>query len=358
MIKNLGFQPGIFASDYAGPYSPQWLRAQKKPIVVYGAGTYGKRVYEYLSSFEGLAGKITGFIDGAAPIDESPISLSGLPVRNPASSEIAAQNPLAILSAWDIGQISEMKNTCDKLQYESFPYQWIYLYGNPDVMTGLDLLADDESRETYRSILRFYLRQDLAEIVRTDNERMYFPSFVPVEHSRAIVDGGAYAGNSFMRFRQVFGNDLDRYYAIEPDVRILETLKTNASSHGDRVRIVNCALSDKRAVLKFARKLVGCSSLGEEGDVEVQVDTVDNIVGDDSITLIKFDIEGEELKALDGARNTIVKNKPALSICVYHMPDHLWEVPRWIKKANPDYQLFIRHHTVHQCDTVCYAIPK
>jgi FkbM family methyltransferase len=76
------------------------------------------------------------------------------------------------------------------------------------------------------------------------------------------------------------------------------------------------------------------------------------------ITYIKMDIEGAETEALKGMAQTIAKYKPKLAICIYHLPDDLWQIPEYIHSLNPDYKLYIRHHDVeYGAETVCYAIP-
>ena len=40
-----------------------------------------------------------------------------------------------------------------------------------------------------------------------------------------------------------------------------------------------------------------------------------------------MDIEGAELDALNGAKATIRKHLPKLAVCLYHVQEHLWEIP-------------------------------
>lgn len=74
------------------------------------------------------------------------------------------------------------------------------------------------------------------------------------------------------------------------------------------------------------------------------------------VDFIKMDIEGAEMAALEGARDTIHAFKPRLAISGYHEPEHLWEIPRKIAQLNPDYVLSFGHHSPMQWESVFYAV--
>ena len=68
-----------------------------------------------------------------------------------------------------------------------------------------------------------------------------------------------------------------------------------------------------------------------------------------------MDVEGAELKSLMGARETIIKNRPRLAICVYHKPEDLYEIPGYILSLVPEYKFLLRHYSSSNAETILYA---
>jgi UDP-3-O-acyl-N-acetylglucosamine deacetylase len=76
--------------------------------------------------------------------------------------------------------------------------------------------------------------------------------------------------------------------------------------------------------------------------VKVPLTTVDKLVQElqlDKVDFIKMDIEGAEVKALQGAAETLKRFKPRLSISAYHQADHPMEIPKAVNAARQDYQM-------------------
>jgi hypothetical protein len=88
----------------------------------------------------------------------------------------------------------------------------------------------------------------------------------------------------------------------------------------------------------------------------IHTDKIDDIVLDKKVSFIKMDIEGAELEALKGAKNTIQNNYPKLAIAIYHKPDDLLNIPQYILSLNRNYKFYLRHYGYNSWETILYAI--
>jgi len=118
-------------------------------------------------------------------------------------------------------------------------------------------------------------------------------------------------------------------YAIEPDPNNRRFLKRNIQTNKLNIAVSSIGAWSKMTTLKF-RSHDALSSIEGVGMIpealpflnRIKVDTIDNIVrrlGITKVHVIKMDIEGAEIEALEGARVTIIKDKPVLLIEAYHL---------------------------------------
>jgi FkbM family methyltransferase len=167
---------------------------------------------------------------------------------------------------------------------------------------------------------------EMAEIVEGDTYKYRGRT---VRAGDIVIDCGAHLG-SFVRRSLQLGARL--VVAIEPSsAKIVCMQRTFASEIAEgRVRLVQMAVwdQDDRLWLSGVPLLTNAVSPqgqqpGQDGEW-VGVTTLDKIVereGLDAVDFVKMDIEGAEVRALEGARTTIHRYRPFLAIAVEHTSD-------------------------------------
>jgi len=176
-----------------------------------------------------------------------------------------------------------------------------------------------------------------------------------------MFDWGAFDGDSvfaFVAFRGDYG--YGKIIACEPDPSTFEKLKENLRTRNVKnVVALNVGLGEEKTSLKFNAQTAVTSGFSSTGNLEIPVDTIDNIerLTGGGITIIKMDIEGFEMSALRGAEQTIIKNRPVLAISAYHKRADIFSIYWYIKSLASDYKFFFRCHRPNTTDAVLYAVP-
>lgn len=102
----------------------------------------------------------------------------------------------------------------------------------------------------------------------------------------------------------------------------------------------------------------GVGAITEEGNVEIEVDSLDHVLADEKVPFIKMDVEGSETQSLIGAKKTILEQRPILSICIYHSMEDMACIPIMLSEWLHEYRFYVRHYMLTSAETVFYAIPK
>jgi FkbM family methyltransferase len=74
-----------------------------------------------------------------------------------------------------------------------------------------------------------------------------------------------------------------------------------------------------------------------------------------NVNFIKLDIEGAELKGLQGAEQTLKTFKPKLAISAYHKKEDLFTLIQYLEGLKIGYRFYMDHFTVHGEETVLFA---
>ena len=135
---------------------------------------------------------------------------------------------------------------------------------------------------------------------------------------------------------------LARQTSLNPDAdNIVPTLAALADKGGEEVTI-----SDPSPAATVT---------GNGSGRTVKTVTIDTLAEGRRVGFIKMDIEGSEVPALLGARETIRRDKPRLAISAYHKDDDLLVLPRLIKDLRPDYRIYLDCTTGFGGEAVLYC---
>ena len=273
----------------------------------------------------------------------------------------------AIKRAMDVMQI---KNDCAVIPYYFYHGTLDYPYRNEVAKEVIqlhgaeirNLYFDDELTKKYLDII-FALREQEDQLYElsfyngTGENMAYFcdPELSP-SGDVTYIDVGAFDGDSLSPVEKYYGDKLKKYIGFEPDINSMEKLKSFIEDKGltGKASVFPYALGSDDGYIRFS--ITGSTSQeSENGDIVLEKRRFDNLeinmVGD---VMVKMDIEGAELEALNGMQNFIRTHKPYLAICIYHKEADIFDIADYIKSLYNGYRLYIRggYHLE------CWAVPE
>ncbi len=252
-------------------------------------------------------------------------------------------------------------------------YECYLLYPSPEVcgegyyarsegriLEAMRLLSDGLSLEVFARYVSMHVTGRSLRFPVSPPEEQYFPSDVLMRKGLSrYVCCGAYDGDTVGRLVGVGGGELEALACFEPDPGNFGRMLDRFNGLGrvaNEVLVSRAGVYDRRTWLRFGGGRGANSFVSEEGGDVVRMITLDEELPERfRPTLISMDVEGSELKALRGAEGTIRDHVPDLAVCVYHSPDHAWEVPLYLNGLGLGYRFYMRNYSGTANETVLYA---
>ena len=209
-------------------------------------------------------------------------------------------------------------------------------------------LADDQSRLVFDKVIEYKLSGRIGPLLecQTPEEENWK---IAVTSGMSFMDLGAYTGDTVELFSKLCGGEFLKITAVEPEARNLRKLQETAAAlfgkeaeHSEKIRLVNAVVGDSCGEIGFAHG-AGRGGAAEKGKVRpVRLMTVDRILGNERIDLIKMDLEGAEAAAIRGAEATISSYDPGIIVAAYHRIEDLFAIPQQVLRLNPHYSVYLR----------------
>lgn len=343
---------------------PLWehLKESDKPILLYGMGNGADMIIDVLQQ-TGIDYADTfasdGFVRGHSFHGKRVLSFSEAKEKY---DDFIILLTFAIHDRPTLDKIKEMAQRYE-LYSPTVPvagkglFTMDYLKENAEAFRGAyDMLCDEKSKKAFTDVLNFKISGKVDYLFDCESEKdEVYCDILKLSENETIVDLGAYDGDTIREFLAATDGRYRKIYAFEPDEKNFRKL-TRKTEVLEGLSLFNLGAWDKKEVQLFDTK-GGRNSRQELTGKEVSFDSVDNVISDE-VTFIKMDIEGAELKALEGARKTVSAYRPKLYVCAYHRNEDMFMLPFKIKELYEGYKIYFRHHPyIPAWESNFYAVP-
>lgn len=252
---------------------------------------------------------------------------------------------------------------CERASYIFEEEEDKYLFKNICMLRAND-------KEAKHNILEYTLKN----ITRIPYQYL---EYINKEKIRTVIEGGMFDGSTGVSFLYHFKN-LENLHGFEP---FYDKFKNKAYdrilSNSHKVKINKRGLYDKKDTVCFkdfgSGSNISCDNpylnlplenvfFGSKLDITGMIETIsideyvqENEIG--KVDYIKLDVEGSELKTLDGAAQTIQECRPQMTICLYHSNEDMYQIPFYLMNNLKKYTFRLGHYSSTIYETVIYAIP-
>lgn len=356
------------------------LASSADGLAIYGAGNLGRKT---LAGLRALGHEPLAFLD-ANPARHGEV-IDGCCVLSPEEGATRfGATAAVVIAVWSPGQACRHETIARKLEalgcrtvVPFIPLFWSaasqflphFRIDSPhkaklaeaQIRTAFALMADAQSQATFVEQLRWETACTVNALeVRDGASRYNEVAYCTFAEDEVFVDCGAFDGDTIQAFIDQRQGRFARIIGLEPDPASWEKLSRYVSGLPqdlrERTEIHAIASGARRETLRFECAGVG-SHASAGGSIEVQAAPLDELLANRSVSYIKMDIEGAEIDAIRGAQLTIERDRPIVAACIYHLQQHLWEIPLLLSSLFDGYRFFMRRYADEFGDVVCYAVP-
>lgn len=217
-----------------------------------------------------------------------------------------------------------------------------------ELQAAYALLADEQSRRVFSSTLNYKLSGKISYLFDCTTQRVDdIRSLLAPTQEEVYLDLGAYNGDTLKELGELTDWHWRVAVAVEPDrrsCRKLRLLAEELNARGLEVEVQEAGIWSEQGELGFSDSGGRQSTFIGAQKRTVPVTTIDAVAAERAVTLIKMDVEGAELQALAGGRQTLQKFAPKLFVAAYHYDVDLFRLPLLLHELVPEYKIYLRKH--------------
>ena len=327
------------------------LARETRPIVVYGMGNgadklidrfdkYGIKISDFFAS--------DGFVRGHF--------FHGMRVKS--FSEIKETYPDFVIVLSFASNRAEVLEMLEKIDSEHEMYvpdmpvageeyfdREFYNSHYEEILSAYSLFDDEDSKNAYANIINYKLTGKMKYLMDAYSDKDELYAELNTAEIESYVDAGAYNGDTAREAIEYFPA-LREIIAIEPDPKNYKKLvKFKDTLTYPEIRTVNAAVWSEVGGGEFLasgnrNSSVSSTASYQHKDTEIELVSIDSL--EVSPDYIKYDVEGAELEALIGSKDTVTKNRPTMLVSLYHRSRDIFEIPSYIGREYPFYKMKLR----------------
>lgn len=326
-----------------------YIKETERPIALYGTGDGADKIMAKLDK-DGTLGKVQGVFASSGFVRDR--YFKGFKVESFESCKERLGDDLIVLMCFGSSRPEVLTNV-DKIASQcEFYAPDVPVYGKnifdkdfyeehrSEITRVTALLEDDLSVKTMVNTVTNKLTGSIAPLKACETTAEEENALIRLPGDAVFVDLGAYNGDTVLKYTSCCPS-IKKIYAVEPDRRNFRKLQEN-TSHIDNITYINALISDNSGISHIdMSKGRGVHETGSGSDIESL--TVDDILRGERADFIKFDVEGNEHKAIEGASETIKKYRPVMHIACYHRSEDIFDLPLKVLGIRDDYKVYMRH---------------
>ena len=335
-----------------------YLKTTQKPIVLYGMGNGADKIISVLNSY-GI--RVSGVFASDGFVREKVFHGFKVTDYKTAKDNFGDMVVLVCFGSSLPDVISNIRRIAAEQElyapdvpvYGDILFNEEYVIKNKEQLRwAYNQLADETSKSVFENAVMYKLTGKIDYLFDCETQpKEIYENILHLSDDETYFDLGAYRGDTVEEFLSVV-SDYNKIIAVEPDLKTYNKLCIATKNIKD-ITDINACVSDIDGEIEFEMNGSRGSTIGKGNDVINSV-TVDSLLKIAVPSYIKMDIEGAELAAINGGKNTIIKHKPKLQIAAYHRSEDLLLIPQEVLKLRPDYKIYLRHFPSLPCWDMSY----